>query len=50
MVCLALELVGPWVVLGFIVGMEAFDVLEKTLESPLDYKEIKSVSPKGNQH
>ena len=27
MVCLALELVGPWVVLGFSVGMEAFDVL-----------------------
>ena len=27
MVCLALELVGPWVVLGFIVGMEAFDDL-----------------------
>ena len=26
MVCLALELVGPWVVLGFSVGMEAFDV------------------------
>ena len=24
-VCLALELVGPWVVLGFSVGMEAFD-------------------------
>ena len=23
-------------------------VLEKTLESPLDYKEIKPVSPKGN--
>ena len=23
MVCLALELVGPWVVLGFSVGMEA---------------------------
>ena len=23
--------------------------LEKTLESPLDYKEIKSVNPKGNQ-
>ena len=23
--CLALELVGPWVVLGFSVGMEAFD-------------------------
>ena len=25
-------------------------VLEKTLESPLDYKEIKPVSPKGNQY
>ena len=24
-VCLALELVDPWVVLGFSVGMEAFD-------------------------
>ena len=24
-------------------------VLEKTLESPLDCKEIKSVNPKGNQ-
>ena len=27
MVCLALELFGPWVVLGFSVGMEAFDDL-----------------------
>ena len=27
MVCLALELVGPWVVLGFSVGMKAFDEL-----------------------
>ena len=27
MVCLALELVGPRVVLGFSVGMEAFDEL-----------------------
>ena len=26
-VCLALELVGTWVVLGFSVGMEAFDEL-----------------------
>ena len=26
-VCLALELVGPWVVLGFSVGLEAFDEL-----------------------
>ena len=30
MVCLALELVGPWVVLGFSVGMEAFDELLST--------------------
>ena len=27
MVCLALELVGSWVVLGFSVGTEAFDEL-----------------------
>ena len=27
MACLALVLVGPWVVLGFSVGMEAFDEL-----------------------
>ena len=27
MACLALELVGHWVVLGFTVGMEAFDEL-----------------------
>ena len=27
MVCLALELVGHWVVLAFSVGMEAFDDL-----------------------
>ena len=27
MACLALELVGPWVVLGFSVGMEAFGEL-----------------------
>ena len=26
-VCLSVELVGPWVVLGFSVGMEAFDEL-----------------------
>ena len=26
--CLALELVGPWVGLGFTVGMEAFDELQ----------------------
>ena len=27
MVCFALELVDPWVVVGFSVGMEAFDEL-----------------------
>ena len=27
LVCLALKLVGPWVVLGFSVGMEVFDEL-----------------------
>ena len=27
MVCLVLELVGSWVVLGFSVGMDAFDEL-----------------------
>ena len=27
MVCLALELVGPWVALGFSVGMEVFEAL-----------------------
>ena len=27
MVCLALELVGLWVVLGFSIGMDAFDEL-----------------------
>ena len=27
MVCLSLELVGPWIVLGFSEGMEAFDEL-----------------------
>ena len=27
MVCLALELAGPWVVLGFSVGMEMFNEL-----------------------
>ena len=27
----------------------AFELLEKTLESPFDSKEIKPVNPKGNQ-
>ena len=29
--------------------IDAFELLEKTLESPLDCKEIKLVDPKGNQ-
>ena len=31
--------------------IDAFELWywEKTLESPLDYKEIKAVNPKGNQ-
>ena len=35
----------------YIEGMICFQtvVLEKTLESPLDSKEIKSINPKGNQ-
>ena len=32
-----------------IVSCEAIVGLEKTLESPLDYKEIESINPKGNQ-
>ena len=27
MICLSLEFVGPWVVLGFSVGIEVFDEL-----------------------
>ena len=29
--------------------VDAFELLEKTLESPLDYKEIQPVHPKGDQ-
>ena len=29
--------------------IDAFELLEKTLESPLDYKEIQPVHSKGNQ-
>ena len=29
--------------------IDAFEVLEKTLENPLDCKEIQTVHPKGNQ-
>ena len=33
MVCLAVELVGPWVELSFSVGMEAFDELLSNIVS-----------------
>ena len=29
--------------------IDAFELLEKILDSPLDYKEIQPVHPKGNQ-
>ena len=29
--------------------IDAFELLEKTLESPLESKEIQAVHPKGNQ-
>ena len=36
---------------GWVLKNRCFQivVLEKTLESPLDYKEIKPINPKGNQ-
>ena len=30
-------------------GIDAFELLEKTLESPMDCKEIQPVHPKGDQ-
>ena len=37
--------------MGLLVGPQVFGtaVLEKTLESPLDCKEIESLNPQGNQ-
>ena len=37
--------------MGLLVGPQVFEtvVLEKTLESPLDCKEIKPINPQGNQ-
>ena len=34
---------------GGVLKLMLLNVLEKTLESPLDCKEIKSVNPKGNK-
>ena len=41
--------VGPWKRLDIRELMLSNLVLEKTVESPLDSKEIKPVNPKGNQ-
>ena len=48
MVCLSLELVGPWVVLGFSAGMEAFD--ELLLINVLWSQEFSGVSGFGLKH
>ena len=41
MVCLVLEFVGPWVVLGFSVGMEAFDeVLSINIPSSQEFSGV----------
>ena len=58
-VCLVKAMVFPVVMYGCESGtikkaecrrIDAFElVLEKTLESPLESKEIKPVNPKGNQ-
>ena len=59
-VCLVKAMVSPVVMYGyecwtikkaFCGGQrtDAFELLEKTLESPLDCKEIQPVHPKGNQ-
>ena len=41
--------VGPERKLSVKELMLSIVVLEKTLESPLDFKEIKPINPKGNQ-
>ena len=57
-VCIVKDMVFPVVMYGYeswIIKklehrrIDAFDVLEKTLESPLDCKGVKPVNPKGNQ-
>ena len=41
MVCLALELVGPWMVLGFSVGMELFvELLLINVPSIQDFSDV----------
>ena len=50
-VCIVKAVVFPALMYGcesWTIKKAEFVVLQKTLESPLDCKEIKSVSPKGN--
>ena len=44
MVCLALELVGPWLVLGLTVGMEAFG---EGIGTPLQYSCLENLMDGG---
>ena len=57
-VCILKAMVFPVVIYGYegwtvkkaeCQRVDVFELLEKTLESPLDCKEIKTVNPKGNQ-
>ena len=51
-VCLVKAMVFPVVIYGYkswTIKKVGTVVLEKTLESPLDGKEIKPINPKGNQ-
>ena len=52
-VCVVIAMIFPVVMYGCeswtIKKVQHLVVLEKTLESPLDSKEIKPVNPKGNQ-
>ena len=51
-VCLVKAMVFPVVIYGcksWTIKKVGTVVLEKTLESPLDGKEIKPINPKGNQ-
>ena len=42
-------MISVWEGLTALASIHTTVVLEKTLESPLDCKEIKPVGPKGNQ-
>ena len=57
-VCILKAMVFPVVIYGYegwtvkkaeCQRVDVFELLQKTLKSPLDCKEIKTVNPKGNQ-